>query len=446
MFVPHRKFLTVLAGTMGRTAVFLLVLGMPAQGWAQGTGLKFASPAQLQGIPLASTPFSGGTLPSATDLSQNLPAAGNQGNQQSCVGWAVAYALKTYQEKLEEGIPLSTPAGQPDPTRHFSPAYIYNQINNGVDGGAYFEDALNLLHSQGVAPLSEMEYTDGDFRRQPTPAARQVAGRYRIDFWRRVNVADPLEVKAQLAAGYPVIIGAAVETGLRNVGPGFTWSGPTGAPVGGHAMLVVGYDDSRNAFRVLNSWGSSWGDNGYFWISYNYFRQVVREGYVAKDASNGPGPAPAPGPGPPPAPVTPSVVNAAFSIVNVGHNLWLDPVNLGMRFDGQLSVPPGTSGTVQIVVQIYRNAGGGQKGAPVGSLYPQFATPQGFLATGTPPASLSSGGLSTSWYAVLPYSALNVPRGGSWNPIQTDLVAEPVLYLNGFGIKSGGLVQFWVRL
>ena len=32
------------------------------------------------------------------------------------------------------------------------------------------------------------------------------------------------------------------------------------ASVGGHAVCMVGYDDSRRVFIVRNSWGASWGD------------------------------------------------------------------------------------------------------------------------------------------------------------------------------------------
>src|SRR5690625_7623232 len=42
----------------------------------------------------------------------------------------------------------------------------------------------------------------------------------------------------------------------------------------GHAMTIIGYDDSKGsggAFRVVNSWGSDWGDKGYIWIDYQFF-------------------------------------------------------------------------------------------------------------------------------------------------------------------------------
>ena len=43
-----------------------------------------------------------------------------------------------------------------------------------------------------------------------------------------------------------------------------------GSTGGGHVVLVVGYDDARQAFRIKNSWGPSWGENGYAWVSYDY--------------------------------------------------------------------------------------------------------------------------------------------------------------------------------
>jgi hypothetical protein len=48
-------------------------------------------------------------------------------------------------------------------------------------------------------------------------------------------------------------------------------------------MVVIGYSDSKNAFKVLNSWGRTWGDQGYGWIDYVSFRNLVREAYVTQN-------------------------------------------------------------------------------------------------------------------------------------------------------------------
>jgi len=44
---------------------------------------------------------------------------------------------------------------------------------------------------------------------------------------------------------------------------------------GSHAMLVVGYDDTKKAFKAVNSWGKNWGNNGFVWIDYKAFQEVM---------------------------------------------------------------------------------------------------------------------------------------------------------------------------
>ena len=45
---------------------------------------------------------------------------------------------------------------------------------------------------------------------------------------------------------------------------------------GGHAVIVCGYDDEKQLFRIMNSWGESYADNGFVWITYDaFFKQFV---------------------------------------------------------------------------------------------------------------------------------------------------------------------------
>ena len=46
---------------------------------------------------------------------------------------------------------------------------------------------------------------------------------------------------------------------------------------GGHALLICGYADSINAFLVLNSWGTKWGNQGYIWIDYDFLDTVLKK-------------------------------------------------------------------------------------------------------------------------------------------------------------------------
>lgn len=429
----------------------------------RGLGLAFASPEQLQGVPLASTPFSGDELPTSVDLSSHLPPPGNQGSQNSCVGWAVGYYLKSFQEQVE------TNAGTFDGEHVFSPAFIYNQINNGRDGGALFIDALNLLSGQGAAPWSLMPYSDRDFSTRPSENAAAAARRYRIDFWRRVNVADNREVKAQLHAGYPVMIGAEVDEHFRALKRNEVWRETRGAKLGGHAMLVCGYDDARNAFRVINSWGPEWCENGFGWIDYGHFRVAVREAYVAKDAINGPAAVVAPQQPanptvtpttpesiwdqilkPPPQPPPRPDLQLAFEIYQVNHNVMGGPANeYGMSIAGWLYAPPRVGRTAQVVVHFFLNQYGA-KGQAVWSRGPPYSDVYNLAATGTVVMPIAADGLKTNFTVWIPYGAFNLPPGGM--PVQGPygwlqrvfLLAEPALYIDGFGVRVGALQQFYI--
>lgn len=428
--------------------------------YGQATGLKFASDEQLRGVPLASRPYSGDRMPTSADLSGRFPPVGFQGRQNSCVGWATAYALKSFQECLEENHPPCDGSGNINADAVFSPAFIYNQINNGADGGCSFVDALNLLSQTGAATLRQVPYNDTDFRTRPGADVIAAAARYRIDTWRRVNVVDISEVKAQIVANMPVLIGAVVDEGFMAKRGTDIWR-VAGEPKGGHAMVVVGYDDGRRAFKLLNSWGRQWGDNGYGWIDYDLFPRVVHEGFVAKDALNGPNPSPSVPQVPTPQqpqeviqPPAPAAAQSEFALSQVTHNVPHPQFGQSMRFDGTFAVPARSGRVVQIVVRFYWDAGGGRKGYLVGGTTPQFFDSAGCAATGAPPTAVPAEGLRASWYAFMPNTALVAPWGGwqwtatqnGWQqvytPYRSSLLAEAQLFMDGMCVCVSPAVPF----
>jgi hypothetical protein len=52
---------------------------------------------------------------------------------------------------------------------------------------------------------------------------------------------------------------------------------PGGDYIGGHAYLVVGYSKPRNAFRIVNSWGASWGQSGRAWMAFADADTLIRD-------------------------------------------------------------------------------------------------------------------------------------------------------------------------
>lgn len=407
-------------------------------------GMLFEKQDKLAGIPMASTPFGGDELPASIDLSDKMPPVGNQGKQQSCVAWAIAYALKSYQEKLELGEQYL-----------FSPAYIYNQINNGMNAPTYVTDGLNILSEQGVCQMEEMPYDENNWVAKPTDEVKNSARKFRIDFWRQVNVQDIKEVKAQLAAGYPVIIGAMVSKEFISEGfdkkAAYSWT-EAGTASGGHCMLLVGYDDTRKAFKVMNSWGADWGDKGFSWIDYKLFPEVVKYGFVAKDAytANAPKKEEIVDNNEPQVPtkeetyVEPydnptSFENIDFTSTNVEHNVTNpdDPsTGYNMKIEGRVDIPAYFGKKFQIVVHIYSTATKQQ----VKSLrYPDYADINGFTAGYTPVYDVTDEGFRNgTWWIDIPYSAISMPSGRNY------FYAIPTLFVDHFGIAFGERIYFYV--
>ncbi|RYG10014.1 MAG: hypothetical protein EON96_17385, partial [Caulobacteraceae bacterium] len=308
--------------------------------------------------------------------------------------------------------------------------------------------AFRVLAVQGAAPLSAMPYTGSPFV-APSAAARQAAGDFRIDTFRTVDLRNRDELKSQLNAGYPIIFAAVVDYRFQTWSGAQTLGGASGPVLGRHAMVVVGYDDMRGAYRVMNSWGSQWGDRGYAWVSYDRFEAMGTEAYIVFDqkgysADDAPRDIPADVWTPPSIPAERSSL-----IVESANPNWIDPMlGIGLRVTGTLAIPPSVQGTAQVVISL--NFAG--VNIPVVSPDPRFSTPGGQAAFGTPPVRLNGTGFETRWYAFIRYCSLNLPMGTYCVPNPTgylarsDLIATPVLYVDGFGVAEGQPLPFSLLL
>ena len=80
------------------------------------------------------------------------------------------------------------------------------------------------------------------------------------------------QLQGVLASGYPFMFGFSVYDSFQDVGEDglVTMPKPNESILGGHAVVAVGYDNPSRRFIIANSWGSSWGDNGYFYMPYEY--------------------------------------------------------------------------------------------------------------------------------------------------------------------------------
>ena len=268
-----RALLGVVAGGV------VLAGAVPVQAGRYRTGLI---PEDLNRVPwmveVRSVPVRPGR-PSAdtlieVDHSAEMPPVGDQSSQGSCVAWAVGYYHKTHTEWVEHGWDVT------DPHQQFSPAFIYNQVNGGIDGGTSGSVAMRLTCEQGIASLADCHYNALDHLTWPSETAYCRALPFRDSVARFINIYDSSglsRARQQLANGYTGILGIKVWDNfgdIQNYDYTYCSSERCGTMGGWHAVTIVGYNDTMTtsdgpgAFKLVNSWGEGWGLGGYGWMSY----------------------------------------------------------------------------------------------------------------------------------------------------------------------------------
>lgn len=239
--------------------------------------------AQMRTIPIARSAFKKHRgLPSKYDLSAKMPPVGSQGGQGSCSAWANIYAIKSYYEAQRFGWEYDPPWLGGEGDHIFSPAFGYNQVNGGSDNGSNaYGHFIQVGKKQGLTPWRYMSYDDDDYRTQPDSIAREQAKLYPIKDFTYLRNADVEAAKAEIVRGNPLSASVGVYPNFSKQAAQVIDS-KGGAATGGHAIVIVGYDDSRispalrhkGAFKFQNSWGRWWGDNGFGWISYKHYQEI----------------------------------------------------------------------------------------------------------------------------------------------------------------------------
>jgi hypothetical protein len=240
----------------------------PAHARAQGAIIETLE--DLRNVP--NPPDFRGILPARIDLSSTVPRPGDQGPTGSCTSWGATYAAAS-QAGRRAGL---------GPSLRLSPSFTYNKISRDprCQVGTAASLTLDMLRDVGALPLEEYVFDGGWCGRLPTNAELLRAGKYHMKGWSQFDARVIEKVKAQLARGVPVIFDMRPTAQFR----AFKGDGVLDIPGvmngGGHTMIAVGYDDARNAFRIQNSWGRTFGEAGYAWLSYDFWIRNVQVGYV----------------------------------------------------------------------------------------------------------------------------------------------------------------------
>lgn len=224
-------------------------------------------------------------LPAKVDLRKWASPIDNQGELGSCTGFSIKAARELMLNR--DGKPAYEP---------LSPLFLYyyeRKMENTIDedAGAMIDSGFEVLKKIGISREALWTYDDSNdnnpdtkekFQLAPPAEAYSDAGKYRV---KSIRALESLrDIRYELAHRNPVVIGMEVYEAFYEPKNGvLPKPNPNEKSQGGHAVMVVGYDDVQKVLIVKNSWGNDWGDKGYFYLPYEYFKfNLAGEAWAAQ--------------------------------------------------------------------------------------------------------------------------------------------------------------------
>lgn len=220
--------------------------------------------------------------PNVVDLRKYCSPIENQGSLGSCTGQAIAGAIELLNKRGGK---------HNDVSRLF--IYYYERLILGTvnyDSGAYIRDGIKATNKYGASLESLWPHDIRKFRQEPITEAKNDALNRKVTRYERVN--DFNGCIDALSNGYPVIMGFRVYDSFMSKNVARTGIMPYPNTkreklLGGHAVLLVGYDKRKKVFIARNSWGTNWGDKGYFYMPFDIVKPNMSSDYwIIKSVNN----------------------------------------------------------------------------------------------------------------------------------------------------------------
>jgi len=207
-----------------------------------------------------------GVLPPVIDLRSKMPHVYDQGALGSCTGNGIGAAFE--YSHIKQGL------------KDFIPSRLFIYYNDRAmegtinqDAGASIRDGIKSVAKQGVCSEVDWPYVISKFAKKPSVKCYKDALASTITQYAAVPQ-DIDIMKDCLAKGIPIVFGFSVYSSFESNQVTHTgvvpMPGQNESLLGGHCVVCVGYIDSVQRFICRNSWGTEWGENGYFSIPYAY--------------------------------------------------------------------------------------------------------------------------------------------------------------------------------
>lgn len=216
-------------------------------------------------------------IPKRVDLRPLCSPVVDQGQIGSCTGNALAGCFE-FLEIKENADPHYGP--EEFLNNHFDPVsrlFIYwnERVLDGTtdqDAGAQIRDGVKTLNQIGACREKRWGYSKANLFRKPGKMAFAESRGHQISEYRRIGRLD--DMKSCLAEGFPFVFGFTVFESFESDEVAKTGLMPMPkrgeSVLGGHAVMAVGYEEPTQRVIIRNSWGTGWGDQGYFYMPYSF--------------------------------------------------------------------------------------------------------------------------------------------------------------------------------
>ena len=207
-------------------------------------------------------------LPATSDLRPTWGPILDQLDLGSCVSNSVSYCIRYCFKKQKLG--------------EFTPSRLFIYYNGrqiagypvNEDTGLTIRDGFKSVTKFSVCSEKNWPYVPNKFSTRP-PETCYVAAQQHKTF-RYISLDnDAAQIKKCLKDGFPVAFGTALFDSFMSTKVAQTGIVPMPNAkreqrIGGHAMTIIGHDDAKKAFLVVNNWGAKWGMAGCCFMPYDY--------------------------------------------------------------------------------------------------------------------------------------------------------------------------------
>lgn len=202
----------------------------------------------------------------SADLTKYFLKVKDQGLLGSCTAFPVAAVYEFVAKQNTKSVDISE-------------LFIYyntraSKGNIDEDSGATLLETINSVKEKGACYSENHPYTIESFARKPNEKAFTEAQHQVVEKACRVNITEE-KFKQAISSGHPIIIGLKLFKSFypKNKSAVVPYPSKNEAEYenhGNHALLIVGFNDDEKLFKIRNSWGTGFGENGYCYAPYDY--------------------------------------------------------------------------------------------------------------------------------------------------------------------------------